>query len=345
MLFTAGGFTRIAGGVLGAVFATGLAAGTAGATDIRFTLDWAFQGPQSPFVLAYERGYYEEEGLNVTIDRGDGSGAVPPKIAAGTYDIGFADINPMIRFNAEKPEAGLIAVAVLYDASPLAVMALKKSGVTSPADLAGKTVAAPEADSGRQLFPAFAQATGVDASSVSWMSVAPQLRETMLIQDQAQAVTGFLTTSLLALKGAGVSLDDVVTMRYRDHGIDLYSGALITSKKFAEADPEAVRGFIRASVRGHLDALKDPAASVEALKTRDPLIDPKIEQERLQLSIDELILTPHVEASGFSAVDPARMQRAIDTLAATYAFPRKLSVEDVYSDAYLPPAADLAVPK
>lgn len=345
MVVTAGGIARIAGRALAAFVATGLTAGVAGATDIRFTLDWAFQGPQSPFVLAYERGYYKEEGLNVTIDRGDGSGAVPPKVAAGTYDIGFADINPMIRFNAETPEAGLIAVAVLYDASPLAAMALKKSGVATPADLAGKTIAAPDADSGRQLFPAFAQSAGVDASSVNWMSVAPQLRETMLVQGQAQAVTGFLTTSLLALKGAGVSLDEVVTMRYRDHGIDLYSGALITSRKFAEANPEAVRGFIRASVRGHIDALKDPAASIEALKTRDPLIDPALERERLQLSIDELILTPTVQASGFSAVDTERMQRGIDTLAATYGFPRKLTVADVYTDAFLPPVEDLAVPK
>src|SRR3954470_6388355 len=101
-----------------AMVATFAVTGSAHATDVKFTLDWTFQGPQSPFVLAAERGYFAAEGLNVTIDRGEGSGAVPPRVASGTYDIGVGDINPLIRFNADKPEAGLIAVAVLFDASP-----------------------------------------------------------------------------------------------------------------------------------------------------------------------------------------------------------------------------------
>ena len=95
-----------------AAVAVGLS-GAASAQDllpVKFSLDWAFQGPQAPFLLALERGYFEEEGLDVTMDRGYGSGDVPVKVAAGTYDIGVADINPTIRLNAESPDSDLIAV-------------------------------------------------------------------------------------------------------------------------------------------------------------------------------------------------------------------------------------------
>ena len=326
-----------------AVAMIGAAVPARAALPVGLTLGWAFQGPQAPFLLALERGYYKAEGLDVTIDRGEGSGAVPPRIAAGTYDIGFGDINPMIRFVAEKG-ADLVAVAVLYDSSPLAVITTKRSGITSPRDLEGRKLAAPETDSARQLFPAFARAAGVDAAKVTWQTVAPQLRETLLAQGQVDAITGFLTTGIFSLKAAGVPEGDIVTMRYRDAGVSLHSNALITSRRFAEANPKAVAGFVKATLRAHVEAVADPQAAIDALKRRDPLIDARIERERLALAFDELMLSPEARANGLSSVDPARFQKAIDILAETYGFPKPLTVADVYTDAYLPPAAERRLP-
>ncbi len=312
-------------------------------TPVKVTLDWAFQGPQAPFLLALERGYYKAEGLDVTIDRGEGSGAVPPRIAAGTYDIGFGDVNPMIRFVAEKG-ADLVAVAVLYDASPLAAIATKKSGITSAKQLEGRKLAAPETDSARQIFPAFAKAAGIDPAKVAWQTVTPQLRETMLAQGKVDAITGFLTTGIFSLKAAGIPEGDIVTMRYRDAGVALYSNALITSRKFAEANPKAVAGFVKATLKAHIDAVKEPQAAIDALKKRDPLIDARIELDRMNLAFDELMLSPEAKANGLSTVDPVRFQKAIDILKETYAFPKDVTVADVYTDAYLPPVAARTLP-
>lgn len=319
-------------------------AGTAGATDVRFSLDWAFQGPQAPYLLAMERGYFAEEGLNVTMDRGYGSGDVPVKIAAGAYDIGIADINPTIKFNAENPDSDLIAVAVIVEASPLAAMTLAGTGITEPSNLEGRILAAPEFDAGRQLFPAFVQATGIDDSGIEWMSVTPQLRETMLITGDADAITGFLTSGIQSLKAGGVAEEDIILFRYRDYGVDLYSTSVITTRTWAEENPEAVTGIIRAAVRGHIDAMRDPDAAIEALVNRDPLADPVIERERMLLSFDELTFTDNVMANGFSAVDEDRMQAAIDMVRLAYGIEREMEVSDVYVDTYLPPAEDLRVP-
>lgn len=305
-------------------------------TPVKVTLDWAFQGPQAPFLLAAERGYFAAEGLDVTIDRGEGSGAVPPRVASGAYDIGFGDINPMIRFVAEKG-VPLQAVAVLYDASPLAVMALKKSGIAGPKDLAGKRLAAPETDSGRQLFPAFAKAAGIDPAAVTWQTVSPQLRETMLVQGQVDAISGFLTTGLLTLKAAGIKDEDMVVLRYRDYGVQLYSNALITSKAFADSKPEALAGFVRAVIKAHIDAVNDPDAAIAALKKRDPLIDTAIEKERMLLAFSELMISPEAKANGLGTIDPARMQAALDILKDTYGFPTPLTPADIFTDRFLPP--------
>lgn len=323
---------------------TGATVGAAGATDVRFSLDWAFQGPQAPYLLAMERGYFEEEGLNVTMDRGYGSGDVPVKIAAGAYDIGVADINPTIRFNAENPDSDLVAVAVIVEASPLAAMTLAGNDITEPADLEGKILAAPEFDAGRQLFPAFVQATGIDDSGIEWMSVTPQLRETMLITGDADAITGFLTSGLLSLKAGGVAEEDIVMFRYPDFGVDLYSTSVITTRTFAEENPDAVTGVIRAVVRGHIDAMMDPDAAIAALVNRDPLVDTAIELERMMLSFNELTFTDNVMANGFSSVDDDRMQAAIDMVRLAYGIEREMSVGDVYTEAFLPSADVLAIP-
>ncbi len=314
-------------------------------TPVRFSLDWAFQGPQAPFLLAVERGYFAQEGINVTMDRGFGSGDVPLKIRAGTYDIGFADINPTIRLKAQEPGVDLIAVAILYDASPLAVMTLRRQNITRPADLVGKTLAAPEVDAGRQLFPAFARATGLALDSVRWMTVTPQLRETMLVQGQANAITGFTTSGILSLRAAGVADADMVTMRYQDFGVALLSSSILTTRAWAEANPRAVTGTLRAVIKGHLDAIANPDAAIAALVRRDPLADPRIEKDRMLMSINELMLTPHVRSTGISEVDTTRLQAAIDTVRTSFNIERPLPAADIYDPKFLPPVAERRIPR
>ncbi len=313
------------------------------ATDVRFSLDWAFQGPQAPFLLALERGFFRDEGLNVTMDRGFGSGDVPVKILAGTYDVGIADLNPTIRMKLDRPELDLFTPFIIYDATALAVMTLRREGIARPQDLAGKILAAPEVDAGRQLFPAFARAVGIDPASVRWQTVSPQLREAMLLQRQANAITGFITSGLLSLKAGGARAEDIVTFRYSDVGVDLYSTSLLTTRRWAEANPRAVTGLIRAIVRGQNEARRDPDAAIAALKRRDGLINEAVEKERMLLGFTELTFTPHVLANGFGAVDMARLQRSIEIARLAFGIQREIKAEEIYDPRFLPPPDDLRV--
>jgi NitT/TauT family transport system substrate-binding protein len=322
-----------------------LGAAPAAATDVRFSLDWAFQGPQAPFLFALERGFFRDQGLNVTMDRGFGSGDVPVKVAAGAYDVGIADINPTIRLRLQNADSPLFTPFIIYDQAALAVMTLRRQNIARPQDLVGKTIAAPETDAGRQLFPAFARAVGIDPASVRWQTVSPQLRETMLVQGQANAITGFITSGILSLRAAGIPASDIVTWKFNDHGVDLYSTSLIVTRRWAEANPRAVTGLITAIVRGQNEARRDPAAAIAALKRRDPLINEAVERERMELGFRELTFTPHVLANGFGQVDMARLQRSIDISREAFGITRTLAAADLYDARYLPEAAALRVPQ
>jgi NitT/TauT family transport system substrate-binding protein len=325
--------------------APNLARGQGALTPVRFSLDWSFQGPQSCYLLALERGYFRDEGLNVTIDRGFGAGDVPVKIASGAYEFGVSDPSPTMRMRMTPATANsdIIAPFVLQQGSPLAVMTLTRTGIRTPQDLLGKRLAAPETDGGRQMFPAFAKATGLDLGRITWITVTPQLREPMLARGEADAITGFETSGVFSLRAVNVPRDQIVSMRYTAFGVNLLSTALLVRRPYAEANPRIVTGMIRAIVRGHIDGFRDPAAAIAALVRRDPTAPAALEQERLVANF-EFVRTPEVIAGGFGSLTTARVQGAIDTVKDAFSLPGVLRAEEFYLPQFLPPGDQLRFP-
>ena len=322
---------------LGLVSSTLLSSANAAETNLKFTLDFLIQGPQAPFIVALEKGYYKAQGLNVTIDRGFGSSDAAGKVATGAYDMGFADINAVIEFNAKNPGREVIAVAMIYDIPPFSVLTLKKSGIKTPKDLEGKSLAAPAGDAARRAFPIFAEANGVDASKVKFVTVDAPLREPTLVRGQADGITGFYFTSLLSLKNAGVNPEDVVAFQYGSSVKDLYGNAVVVTPAFAKKNPAAVRGFLKALMLGFSDTLKNPDEAISFLKKRDALINESLEKERLMLAFKNNVFTPDAKRFGLGYVQSARLERSIKLLTKTFDLPRVLPVNLVYSNVYLPP--------
>src|SRR5581483_5215455 len=111
-----------------------------------FALDWALQGNHAIWGMAFDKNRWAEQKLDVQMDRGFGSGDTIIKVASGAYDIGFADINGLVKFNADNPDKRVIAVYQVFSRTLGAVIALKKSGINAPKDLNGKTLGAPEGE-------------------------------------------------------------------------------------------------------------------------------------------------------------------------------------------------------
>ena len=132
-------------------------------------------------------------------------------------------------------------------------------------------------------------------------------------------------------------------MRYRDAGVPLYSNCIMTTRRYAEANPDLMRGLLRAITRGVRLLVQDPAKATLAVKEADPLTDLTLETERARVVVAEMIATDHARASGLSSVDAGRLERSVDILQKVYALSRRPSLDQLYTDAYLPSRADRAL--
>lgn len=309
-------------------------------TPLRFSLDWRFEGPAAPYLLALDEGWYAEEGLAVTIDSGAGSLESIPRVASGTYQMGFADINSLIKFRDQNPEVPVKAVMLVYDKPPFAIVSLADRGIAAPRDLEGKVLGAPATDGAFAQWDAFVAANGIEAESVTIENVGFPVREPMLAEGRVDAITGFSYSSFLNLKGAGVAEEDIVVLLMADHGLELYGNAIIVNPDFAAAEPEAVRGFLRATLRGWRAAVADPEAAVAHVLPRNDVARAEIELERLQMNLRDNVVTDWVRANGMGGIDPERWARAMDQIALTYDFTARPALEEVFDDSFLPPAEE-----
>ncbi len=313
------------------------------ATPVKFQLDWRFEGPSAMFLVPAAKGYFKDAGLDVTVDSGNGSGAAVTRVASGTYDMGFADLAALMEFHANNPDAPNkpVAVMMVYNNTPASVMALKKSGIKTPADLAGKKLGAPVFDAGRRAFPIFQQANNV--TNVQWTAMDPPLRETMLVRGDVDAITGFTFTSLLNIEARGVPPADVTVMAYPDFGVKLYGNAIIASPKMINENPEAIKAFLAAFAKGAKEVIADPAKAIEAVKARDGIINTQLEVRRLQLAIDTVINSPSAREEGFGQVKAPRLALMASQVSDAFKTKSRVKADQVWDGSFLPSAATLDI--
>lgn len=306
----------------------------------KFNLGWKIEASGAGFLLAHQRGYYKDAGLDVAIDTGNGSASAISLVAGGAYDVASADLSTMIEFNTANPQARLAAVAIQYDLNPNSVMVRKDGAIKKPSDLAGKTILGQPFNASRKLFPVFAKAQGFDPSGVKWENVAPDIGDTRFAKGDFDAAAYFFFTGLLNLKARGLGPEQLTVFRFSDFGMKSYGNGLIANPKSMQDAPDAMKAFVKATTRGWIDAIADPKAGAAAIKAREPLANEAIELERLQLIVDGTMKTDETRANGWGAATPARLQATIDETVAAFGLKSSLAVADIWTDRFLPTAAD-----
>jgi len=312
--------------------------------SIKMVLNWKFQSVQGGFFVAKDKGYFKDEGLDVTIDQGSGSSAAIRKVASGAYDVGFGDINALIQVASKTPDEAPVGVYMIYNQPPFVIVSKKSAGLTKPSDLEGKTLGAPASDASYKLFPAFAEIAGIDASKVQWSHMNGSLREQMLMRDEVAGIAGYNTTIWFGAKRMGVDpAKDLTFMNFSDFGLDLYSNAVVVSQEMMKSHPEKVAGLVRAINKGMLDVLADPELAITALKKREPLIKEDIERDRFKTVFDLLVFSDEMKRVGLGAVDPERLARSIKLVAQAYGLSSIPDPKAVFDSSFLPPAEERMV--
>jgi NitT/TauT family transport system substrate-binding protein len=297
------------------------------ADKVVFVTDYGLYGRHAYYFVAMEKGYYAAENLDVELVRSQGSAASIKQVANNTAQIGFADAFAVVlgRANDDIP---VKLVAMIYPKPPHAVYVLKDSGITKPRDFEGKTLADTAFSSVPKLFATYAKAAGFDPSKTKWIAANSDALPGMLITRRVDGIGQFTVGE--PLLAAAAAPRAVVGFPYADAGLDYYSNGIVASDAMIQNNPNLVRRFVRATLHGLVTAMADPKEAAEIMHKYHPEIDVDIAAGEMK-KVKELATQPKL-----GAIEPARVQKTINIVAATYPLKKSVVPSDVYAPGFLP---------
>jgi ABC-type nitrate/sulfonate/bicarbonate transport system substrate-binding protein len=309
-----------------ALAATALTPLAAAAADVSLRLPWILNVQGAGYVMAQEKGFYEEAGLNVTIEPGGPNLNSTALVAAGANTFGTNDVNGVIM--GANQGMDLVMVAACFQRHPAGVITLADSGIREPADLAGKTLAYTEGGPWTLTRAMLARA-GVDLASIN-LVVSPSTE--LLINRNVDAKTGFTVNEPIAVELAGLPTHLIVPA---DWGIQTYAEVIFTTRDFLEANPDTVRAFVAASIRGYEYAYANPEETVATVTRINNQLDPAQQTEQLRRQVD-YIFTADTEEEGLCTIDPAVIADTMEVLKEFAGLETTLDVTTLYSLDFLP---------
>ena len=317
--------------VTGIAAATGVAA--AQNVPVTFQLNWMAGGPNAGFASALAQGYYKDAGLDVTIVQGNGSGNTAQLVASGRAYLGYADAVVVSQLIAKG--APMKIVSTVYQSNPNAVMALKKTGIKSPKDLAGKKVGVPSASSQTPMLPLFWKANNLKESDVNLIDMPVASMVPALLQGQVDAVLGSIDAYQIQAESQGAQLD---VYRFADYGVPTVSTSIFASNQWIKDNPEVLKKFIAASLKGWSFALDNPAQSIRDLKKVFPEMNEKLATQELAA------ITPLFCSGGAKYIgkaEDALWTKSQELLSEVKLLPAGTDPKTYYTHDYLPPAAQM----
>lgn len=320
------------------VLVTGALGGSAGAqTAVRLGLDWRFEGPSAIFLHGIDKGLFAARGLAVTVEPGTGSRDMVAKIAAGTFDIGFGDINTLAKFRDDNPTVDIKAVMMVHDRAPFAIIGRKSRGISPQLkSLEGKKIGAPVGDGAFAQWPVLKALEKLDDSTTTFVNVGFPVREPMLAAGEVDAAFGFPYSVAVSLRSRGVPAEDIVVISMADYGLEAYGNAIMVSPKFLAENPGAVREFLLGFVASLKEVVASPEQAIASVLARNDTARREVEIERLRMMLSENVMTPWVQVNGFGGIDKARFQRSLDQLGQGVKLKAKPKPDDIFTDAFLP---------
>lgn len=320
--------------VFGTVIAS-LASATAAQaqTPVTFQLNWTAGGPNAGFAAALGEGFYKQAGLDVTIVQGNGSGNTAQLVASGRVQLAYADAVVVSQLIAKG--APMRVVSTIYQSNPNEVTALKKTGIKSLKDLVGKKVGVPAGSSQAPMLPLLLRANGLKESDMVMINMPVASMVPSLLQGQVDAILGSMDAYQIQLEQLGAQLDN---FPFADHGVPTVSTSIFASNSFIKDNPDVLRKFIAASLKGWSFALDNPEKTIKHVKAVFPDVNEKLATAELA-AITPLFCSGGAKFLG--KAEDAHWDRTQQLLSEVKLLPEGQDPKSYYTNDFLPPASEM----
>ena len=331
-------------GVAAGLAATPLAhvrrARAAALKPVSMRLDWIYQGPNDGFMVARDKGYYKEAGLDVDIGVGKGSGSTAQIIATKAAQFGFSD-GYVVGLSVSKG-MNIRMVAAVYRGNPSAIVVLADSGIKTPKDLAGKTVGIPTGGTGFQQWPAFVKGCGIDDSKIRIVNTDPAGTPPALIAGKVDAIGGYAQGFVPSVEVRGQKKARIFW--YADCGVTAVSNGIIVHNDLVKEDPALIRSFVGASIKGFLYGRKHPDEAAAIIKQYSAATEIPISLSEMELSWHTWV-TPNTKGKPLGWMSEKDWEATVQSLKQYGGVTTPLTAAQLYTNAFVPTGAEFVPPQ
>ena len=299
------------------------------AEKVSFILNWVAGGDHAPVYWAKAQGLYMDAGIDLTIEQGKGSTLSSQRVGIGKNKLGIADLGTAL-VNKGKG-ADLVAVFNIYANSPYGFYWKKSSGIKGIKGFAGKKIGNPPWDAARQMWPAFAKASGMATDSVTWVNIKPNAKIAALKSDAIAVTTSFYNIHFVFQKVFG---DDMGFVAGRDIGVNPYGNSVIANGKYLKENPGVVKSFVQVTQKAYAACAKNVDPCIDALLAANSGLKRGGSLANWAL-VKELMDAKSSREGAIGYFDPTRMEADYKLIEAYFKLKAPFDIKKTYTNEFL----------
>jgi NitT/TauT family transport system substrate-binding protein len=321
--------------LVGAAIAVALSmpAAQAQERDVKFILDFISLGRHAPWYVALGKGYFKEEGLNVTIMPSKGTADAIRTVVTGGAELGFIDVPSLVAAGSAGSQIRIVAAN--YQKPPYCIFSLNPgANIDSAQKLAGLELGSSSASFVPRIWSAIMEMNGIDSKTLKVTNIDAPARVPMLAARKVPAIDLFIMSEP-AIRRA-VPDSKPVCLFAGDLGLEIYANSIGVREDYLKANPDVVRKFVRAALRGWKDTFDNPQEAAKIQMQYVKALNPDIIVEEIAI-LRRVAITPEVEKNGLGYITAERMKATVDFINKNIEVPgEKLSAETIFAPGFLP---------
>jgi NitT/TauT family transport system substrate-binding protein len=301
---------------------------------VSFNMSWLPQGSVIGPIVAKEKGYYQEVGLDVNIMRGYGGTRTANELDQGQYEFGYVDPISLILNRSNGGKIRLIGA--INTQWPAGICYVEPGPQAKSIDgLKGMTLGGGSASPVQNVVPAWLEMNGRPKEFVRLLRMDPAVVDASLIEGKIDLAECWRASNRpVIVKRAADAGKRIGWLEYSDFGLNAYGSGFATTEDMIRKQPEQVRNFLKASYRGYEFALANPEQAADIMVKTFPTVDRSVALAQI-IDINRLIVDAQVRDRGLGHLRVDRIGSTVGFVDKAFDLKGKVRSEDIYTDQFL----------